>query len=182
VPDGQRRLDPASLGDHIDRLYLAAWALCGNREEAEDLVQETYARVLARPRFLHKQDDLGYLIRTLRNTFLLQLRKKQRQVRGQEEVSAESDPVDLRGYMRPDSEAEARAVYSAIADLPEEFRLALVAVDVTGLSYVEAAKALKVPAGTVRSRLFRARERLVRTLSEDTQTGGEPRAGRRESQ
>jgi DNA-directed RNA polymerase specialized sigma24 family protein len=46
----ERTLDPARLGDHIDRLYRAAWALCGSREDAEDLVQETYARVLARPR------------------------------------------------------------------------------------------------------------------------------------
>src|SRR3954451_7069339 len=43
-------LDPARIGDHVDRLYRAAWALCGSREDAEDLVQETYARVLGRPR------------------------------------------------------------------------------------------------------------------------------------
>ena len=48
----QRTLDPARLGDHLDRLYRAAWALCGSRQDAEDLVQETYARVLARPRFI----------------------------------------------------------------------------------------------------------------------------------
>jgi hypothetical protein len=41
----ERTLDPAQLGDHLDRLYRAAWALCGSREDAEDLVQETYARV-----------------------------------------------------------------------------------------------------------------------------------------
>ena len=47
-----RRLNPDDLGDHLDRLYRAAWALCGNRDEAEDLVQDTYADVLARPRWL----------------------------------------------------------------------------------------------------------------------------------
>ncbi len=41
----ERQLDPARLGDHLDRLYRAAWALAGSREDAEDLVQETYARV-----------------------------------------------------------------------------------------------------------------------------------------
>ena len=66
----ERTLDPARLGDHLDRLYRAAWALCGSREDAEDLVQETYARVLARPRLLRNDDDLGYLLRALRNTFL----------------------------------------------------------------------------------------------------------------
>src|SRR5919199_4986246 len=66
----QRVLDPERLGDHLDRLYRAAWALCGSREEAEDLVQDTYLRVLARPRFLRREEDLAYLLRALRNTFL----------------------------------------------------------------------------------------------------------------
>src|SRR5881227_2310262 len=70
----ERALDPERLGDHLDRLYRAAWALCGSREDAEDLVQETYARVLARPRFLRGDDDLGYLLRVLRNTFVSQRR------------------------------------------------------------------------------------------------------------
>src|ERR687893_1882302 len=61
---------PEVLADHLDRLYRAAWALCGSREDAEDLVQETYARVLSRSRLLRERDDLGYLLRTLRNTFL----------------------------------------------------------------------------------------------------------------
>jgi RNA polymerase sigma-70 factor (ECF subfamily) len=163
VTNGGRRLDHGRLGSHIDRLYWAAWGLCGNREAAEDLVQETYARVLTRPRFLRNHDELGYLLRALRNTFFEQRRKEQRQVRG-EEVTAESDPVDLRGHMRPDREAEAREVYGAIARLPDDFRVAMVAVDVSGLTYEEAAKALKVPEGTVRSRIFRARERVAVTL------------------
>ena len=77
----ERTLDPARLGDHLDRLYRAAWALCGSREEAEDLVQETYARVLARPRLLRNEDDLGYLLRALRNTFLNQKRTESRRLR-----------------------------------------------------------------------------------------------------
>src|SRR5207248_11313623 len=67
-------LDPEHLGDHLDRLYRAAWGLCGSREDAEDLVQETFARVLRRPRILRSEDDLGYLLRVLRNTFLSQRR------------------------------------------------------------------------------------------------------------
>jgi RNA polymerase sigma-70 factor (ECF subfamily) len=63
-------LDPQSLTKHVDRLYRAAWALCGSREDAEDLVQETFARVLSRPRVLHGDDELYYLMRVLRNTFL----------------------------------------------------------------------------------------------------------------
>ena len=70
----ERQLDPDSLGDHIDRLYRAAWGLCGSREEAEDLVQETFARVLRKPRLIRAEDDLGYLLRVLRNTFFSQHR------------------------------------------------------------------------------------------------------------
>jgi RNA polymerase sigma-70 factor, ECF subfamily len=77
----QRPLDPARVGDHLDRLYRASWALCGSREDAEDLVQETYARVLARPRLLRNDDDLGYLLRALRNTFLNQKRSESRRLR-----------------------------------------------------------------------------------------------------
>src|SRR6478736_2964586 len=69
---GQHQLDPQALGDHIDRLYRAAWGLCGSREEAEDLVQETFARILRKPRMLRSEDDLGYLLRVLRNTFFSQ--------------------------------------------------------------------------------------------------------------
>jgi len=65
-----RTLDPQSLSQHVDRLYRAAWGLCGSREDAEDLVQETFARVLSRPRLIHGDDDLYYLMRVLRNTFL----------------------------------------------------------------------------------------------------------------
>jgi len=57
----ERALDPDRMGDHLDRLYRAAWALCGSREDAEDLVQETYARVLGRPRLL-RRDDLREVV------------------------------------------------------------------------------------------------------------------------
>lgn len=164
MSERERLLDPEELGDHIDRLYRAAWGLCGNREEAQDLVQETCVRVLARPRFVHAADDVGYLLRTLRNTFVLQLRQKKREIHG-DEVTAAADPVDSRGHMRPAEETEARELYSGIAALPEDFRVVIMAVDVSGLSCEETARALRVPAGTVRSRLFRARERLMLSLS-----------------
>jgi len=77
----ERSLDSARLGDHLDRLYRAAWALCGSREDAEDLVQETYAWVLARPRLLRNEDDLGYLLGALRNAFLTRKRTESRRLR-----------------------------------------------------------------------------------------------------
>src|ERR1700742_4490872 len=62
-------LDPESLGDHVDALYRAAWALCGSRHDAEDLVQDTLVNVLKRPRLLRKDNGLGYLLRAMRNTY-----------------------------------------------------------------------------------------------------------------
>ena len=159
-----RTLDPSRLGDHLDRLYRAAWALCGSREEAEDLVQETYARVLARPRFLRHEDDLGYLLRTLRNTFLTQRRNESRRLRPgplPEELELVADPQ----ARDPHAALEAAELYAAIASLPTDYRDVLVAVDVSGLSYKEAARALEVPQGTVMSRLYRARQQLVQGLA-----------------
>src|SRR3954467_3981016 len=75
-PLGARELEPERLGNHVDRLSRAAWSLCGSREDAEDLVQETYAKVLARPRLLRRENDLGYLLRALRNTFLAGRRRQ----------------------------------------------------------------------------------------------------------
>ena len=124
-----RPLDPARAGDHLDRLYRAAWALCGSREDAEDLVQDTYARVLAKPRMLRSDDDLGYLMRVLRNTFISRYRAAER--RPQTEPFAEgADPVDHRSDLRPDAALETQDVFAAIAMLPDDFRDALVAVDV----------------------------------------------------
>jgi RNA polymerase sigma-70 factor (ECF subfamily) len=157
------QLDAGRASDHLDRLYRMAWALCGSREDAEDLVQETYARVLAKPRFLRSEDDLGYLLRTLRNTFLNQKRMESRRLRPAplpEELDVVADPY------APDPEAalEARELYAAISALPGDYRDVLVAVDVAGLSYKETARALRIREGTVMSRLYRARQQVVRRI------------------
>jgi RNA polymerase sigma-70 factor, ECF subfamily len=158
-----RRLDPDRVAEHLPRLYRAARAWTRSREEAEDLVQETYARVLARPRLLRNEDELGYLVRSMRNTFISQLRARDRRPQTTELV--EEVAVSGRASDNPAEAAEIREVHAAIAQLPDEFRDALVAVDIAGLSYPEAARALGVPEGTVTSRLFRARDRVARLLS-----------------
>jgi RNA polymerase sigma-70 factor (ECF subfamily) len=159
----ERPLDPTRLGDHLDRLYRAAWALSGSREDAEDLVQETYARVLSRPRFLRNDDDLGYLLRTLRNTFLNQLRSERSRLHPAP-LPDELDRVADPHARQPQAALEAGELYAAVAALPGEFRDVLVAVDITGLSYKETARALRIREGTVMSRLYRARQQVVRRL------------------
>jgi RNA polymerase sigma-70 factor, ECF subfamily len=165
--DPPHPLDPARLGDHLDRLYRAAWALCGSREDAEDLVQETYARVLARPRLLRNADDLGYLLRALRNTFLTQQRKARVHLRP-EPLPDDLDLVADPHAREPHAVLEAGELYAAVAALPDAFRDVLVAVDITGLSYKEAAQALRLREGTVMSRLYRARQQVVRLVEGDS--------------
>jgi RNA polymerase sigma-70 factor (ECF subfamily) len=159
-----RELDRTSLGDHVDRLYRAAWAYCSTREEAEDLVQETFVRVMARPRLLRSDDDLGYLLRSLRNTFLTGRRAARRRP-APEPLDGRLELVENNSARTPDAAAEAREVYGAIAGLPESCRDALIAVDVLGLSYREAARALRVTVETVTSRLYRARQLVAARLA-----------------
>jgi len=165
-------LDPQALPQHVDRLYRAAWALCGSREDAEDLVQETFARVLARPRVLRGDADgeLYYLLRVLRNTFLTSRRTASRRpqtVATLEDVAV-ADPTP-RG--RPEHALEVTEVYGEIAQLPEDFRLAIVAIDILGLSYREAARALKVREATITTRLHRARKQIGERLLPDEAAG-----------
>lgn len=172
-------LDPQSLPRHTDRLYRAAWALCGSREDAEDLVQETFARVLARPRSLRGQDELAYLMRVLRNTFLTGRRTASRRPHVATTLE-EIEPVDHSTAERPEHAAQMHEVFATIATLSEPQRLALIAVDIVGLSYREAADALGTQEQTLAVRLFRARERLVRDLSGEQRQADRRTPGRGE--
>jgi RNA polymerase sigma-70 factor, ECF subfamily len=163
VSKDPRELDPARLGDHVDRLYRAAWALCGSREDAEDLVQDTFARVLAKPRLLRNDDDLGYLLRVLRNTFVSRHRANSRRPLTTP-MPEQFEPVDTSIGSRPEAAVGAREVFAHIAALPEAFRDALIAVDVVGLSYAEAARALGTREATITSRLYRARAQVARGM------------------
>src|SRR5262249_39690153 len=60
-------LDPAALPEHTDVLFRAAWAMCGSRHDAEDLVQTTFAQVLSRPRMIRSGNERAYLLSALRN-------------------------------------------------------------------------------------------------------------------
>ncbi len=164
-------LDPESLPRHLDRLYRAAWALCGSPHEAEDLVQETCARVLARPRTLRGQDELAYLMTVLRNTFLTDRRTATRRPRASPATLEEVEPVDPRTGERPEEALQAQEVFTAIAGLPERYRLALVAVDIAGLSHREAAQMLDTKEATIATRIFRARQFVVHALEEPAARG-----------
>jgi RNA polymerase sigma-70 factor, ECF subfamily len=154
----ERELDPTTIGDHLDRLYRAALALCTRREDAEDLVQDTYARVLAKPRFVRREDDLAYLVRVLRNTFLNRVRTAGRRP---QTAAMPDDAEFVAPHGDPHRALESGEVLAAVAALPPGQRDVLVAVDIVGLSYEETARALGMKASSVPTRLARARLRVA---------------------
>jgi RNA polymerase sigma-70 factor (ECF subfamily) len=147
------------LAQHFDRLFRAAYGLAGSREDAEDLVQETYARVLRRPRVLRRSGELAYLMGVLRNVW-------RDSASARHAPTAPVEDVEFAADRRADPDAllEARAAYAAIAELSPPLRETIVAVDILGLSYKEAARALGTVEGTIMSRLYNARRSVAAAL------------------
>jgi RNA polymerase sigma-70 factor, ECF subfamily len=158
-----RQLDPDSLGDHVNRLYRAAYGLTGSRQDAEDLVQDTYERVLRRPRFVRRDGDLAYLLKVMRNTWISSSRTRRILT-----VAAAGDEIEqVAGHRDPISDSiQVAPVYEALGELSQPLREAVVAVDVIGLSYRDAAHALGTKEGTIMSRLNRGRGQIAARLVE----------------
>ena len=166
VSDSRRRprphlLDPNRLPDYIDRLYRAAWALCGSRHDAEDLVQETFATVLKRPRLLRDDNEIGYLLRALRNTYANRYRTAARRPATRQLFEDDAPSVD-------ESRVNAREIMQAIASAPPPYRDAVIAVDLIGLSYREAARSLHTREATITTRLHRGRQHVACELISET--------------
>jgi RNA polymerase sigma-70 factor, ECF subfamily len=169
TPRGEERLhllEPDSLSRHIDQLFRAAWALCGSRDDAEDLVQETFVNVLKRPRWLRNRDEIGYLLRALRNTYNSRYRSAASRPRDRQLL--ETDLLELE---RSDSEISGREIMEAIAGAPPQYRDAVIAVDLMGLSYREAARSLRTRESTITTRLHRGRQYVARALLRESVAG-----------
>jgi RNA polymerase sigma-70 factor, ECF subfamily len=154
-------LDPERLADHLDHLYRAAWAMSGSPHDAEDLVQETFVRVLGRPRWLRDGNELGYLLRALRNTYASGYRTAARRPATRQLLEHDAPPS-------LESRASAREIMEAIASAPVLYRDAVIAVDVLGLSYQEAARSLGSREATITTRLHRGRQHVARALQAGT--------------
>jgi RNA polymerase sigma-70 factor (ECF subfamily) len=154
---GPRMLDPDGLSDHIDALYRAARAMCGSSHDAEDLVQEMFAGVLKRPRLIRNGNELAYLFRALRHTYVNHLRASAHRPTTRQLFEDTPTPAS-------ENRADAREIMEAIASAPAHYRDAVIAVDLLGLSYGEAARSLRTREATITTRLHRGRQHVARAL------------------
>ena len=158
-----------------DQVYRVARRLVGSREEAEDLMQETYARAFRSWRSYQPGTNLrAWLLRILTNLNIDRARARQR--RPQTEPLEEGDyflynrleadnggPTDEERVVERLSQDD---VVGALTEVPHDFRDVLVLVDIGDFSYADAAQILDIPIGTVMSRLHRARRILKKNLAE----------------
>ena len=156
-------LDPGRLSLHLPRLTRIATRMAGSRDGGDDLVQDMFERILRSPRRV-AGDEFHYLARSLRNTHVDRLRAERRRVKTA--TMDETLEAILPAADHSEAVGKARDVLAAVAELPDGYRDVVVAVDVAGASYQEAADALGIPVGTVMSRLYRGRRRVIRAVEQ----------------
>ena len=156
---------------HIDALYNFALYLARSAAEADDLVQETYLRAFRfESRFQPGTHLRAWLFQILRNTFLTFYRVRERETAVAEDGVPDWDPPMF--HDAPDDDGPTLEAHTdlerAMRRLPEEFRTVLLLAEVEGLPLEEVARVMVCPVGTVKSRIFRAKERLRGLLRDYT--------------
>jgi RNA polymerase sigma-70 factor (ECF subfamily) len=145
---------------HASAVFRFAWGLCGDRAEAEDIVSETFVRIMTKSPRIETQTALAYLLAVARNTFLTGQRRRRREVPLTEEIPTPAhDPVS-----NLDDQARLEATLKALINIPEGERAALLLRVDHDLPYEEIACALGTSVGAAKVRVHRARLRLSRAL------------------
>ncbi len=183
-PEVKRRQDAVfseELLPHADALHTFAYHHTYNDVDASDLVQETYLKAY---RFIDKYEPgsnaKAWLFKILRNSYINQHRKKAnrpRQVDFEEfttfhnsEAPKGQGYVDLREEIFDEMMGDEVSI--ALEQLPEDFKTVIILCDIEDFTYEEISKIVEIPIGTVRSRLFRARNALKEKLAKYAEEKG----------
>lgn len=157
---------------HEASLYAPAMALTRSASDAEDLVQETLLRAFDRfDTYRSDGSPRAWLHTIMRNLFYNMYRKKSREPRQVPLENADGSSIEqpTAPHVSPErqvlSQLEGAALLQAVRTLPEEYRRVVAMADIQGMAYQEIAEDLRIPVGTVRSRLSRGRERVRRSLT-----------------
>jgi RNA polymerase sigma-70 factor (ECF subfamily) len=172
---------------YMNQLYAAAMRYTKNPEDAQDLVQDTYIKAYNSFHQFEPGTNLkAWLYRVLTTTFINTYRKDQRRPQTSDseledwQIAEASSHTSDQGKSTEDVVLENLPdsdIKNALAEIPEEFRMAVYLADVEGFSYKEIAEIVGVPAGTVMSRLHRGRKQLREKLTDYARERGYVKGG-----
>ena len=163
VVSGDHDAFDAIMRQHEDRVFSVCLRITGDRDLALDATQETFLTVFRKAGQFKGDAALGtWIYRIAVNTCYDQLRRAKR--RKTDPIPDHLDPVDVTAESAIDSAALRPEIRAALDGLPADFRAAIVLSDIEGMSMSEVAHVLGVPAGTVKSRLYRGRRLLAEHL------------------
>jgi RNA polymerase sigma-70 factor (ECF subfamily) len=172
---GDRRSLDILLRRHYDKVHAVCRRIAGSTRDADDAAQEAMISIVrGLPRFDGRSAFTTWIYRIATNAALDELRKRNRRPMLQsvsDDDGHTPEAVDPLSQRTVESVTDRLAIDEALADLPEEFKAAVVLRDVCDLDYAEIAEALDIPVGTVKSRIARARSLLVQRLGNHDDPG-----------